>query len=87
MTLTGTIQGIRTYSYQPEGSTKRYEGFSLCILRDKNPDDTRTIGLFSDVISISFRDIGGYVPEVGDAVRYDVHKENGKNRCGFVLPL
>lgn len=87
MNLTGTIQGIRTYSFQPEGSSKRYEGFSLCILRDKYPGDTETRGQFSDTLSISFRDIGSYAPEIGDPVRYDLHKENGKPRCGYVIPL
>lgn len=87
MVCTGQIKGIRTYSFQPEGSSKRYEGFSLCIQRDKNPNDNHTQGVFCDIISISYKDIAGYVPSLEDEVRYHLYKENGKQRCGYVLPL
>lgn len=86
MTLTGTIVGFRTYSYTPENSQKRYEGYTLCVRRHAEQGDNVT-GYFCDNFSISFRDIGGYTPCLDDTVRYNLYKENGKQRCGFVFPV
>lgn len=85
MVCTGKIMGVRTYSYVPDGSTKRYEGYTLCIVRDyDNPDKVQ--GSFTDTVSISFRDIGSYAPSVGDSVQYALYRgDKGKLKCGFVL--
>lgn len=88
MTYTGTIVGFRTYSYKPENSQKTYEGYSLCVRRSSDPDSSSNIvGFFCDTFSISFRDIGRYKPQLNDQVRYNLFKEDGKIRCGFVLPV
>lgn len=85
MVCTGNILGVRTYSYTPKESTKRYEGYTLCIAHDW--DDPKSVqGCFADTVSISLRDIGGYVPTVGDYVRYSTYRnEKGKLKCGYVL--
>lgn len=87
MVNVGTVIGIRTYSYTPENSTKKYEGYSLCIVRESSEDSSQR-GKFSDTVSISFRDIGSYVPELDDHVRYATYRDDrGKLKCGFIIPL
>lgn len=87
MVSEGTIIGIRTYSYTPENSNKKYEGYSICIARDPAPDSSQ-FGKFADTVSISFRDIGSYAPELDDRVRYATYRDDrGKVKCGFIIPL
>lgn len=87
MNATGKIIGIATYSYTPEGSTKHYEGYRLCIARDAEPSDSR-FGVFTDTVSLSFRDMGSYTPSLDDEVRYNTYRDGyGKVRCGFVIPM
>lgn len=87
MVCTGSILGLRTYSYVPENSGKHYEGYTLCIVHDWD-DPEKVQGRFTDTVSISFRDIGSYAPSVGDCVQYATYRDDkGKLKCGFVIPM
>lgn len=92
MIRTGTIIGRQSYSFQPEGSSRRYDGMRLCICHDvERSDDPDSLvpgdGQFADMVSISFKELGSYTPAVGDQVRYHTYREGNKLKCGFVLPL
>lgn len=91
MIRTGTVIGRQSYSFIPENSTKRYDGMRFCIVYDVERSDQpdATIpgdGQFADMVSISFRDLGSDIPQVGDEVRYHVYRDaKGKNKCGFIM--
>lgn len=92
MIRTGVVIGRQSYSFTPDGSNRHYDGLRLCICYDvgtsSEPDAVVPgDGQFADMVSISFRDLGAYVPVVGDNVRYHTYRENNKLKCGFVLPL
>lgn len=92
MIRTGVVIGRQSYSFTPENSKKHYEGLRLCIRYDvQSSDEPDAVipgdGQFADMISISFKELGHYVPQVGDEVRYHTYRENNKLKCGFVLPL
>lgn len=92
MIRTGVVIGRQSYSFQPEGKTVRYDGMRLCICYDVDRSDVPDAvvpgdGQFADMVSISFKELGTYIPAVGDQVRYHTYRDGNKLRCGFVLPL
>lgn len=86
MVQVGKIMGFRTYSFVPDGSKRPVQGYVMALVPEENTRED-VEGVFPDVGSISFADMGTYVPRVGDEVQYVTFRANGKQKFGFINPL
>lgn len=83
--MKGIIIGFRPYRYAPEGSDRVYSGFSVCVERDHAQAPEGHLGEMVDCFSVAEGATGSYVPSIGDAVQYHLYRENGRQKCGFLM--
>lgn len=84
--MKGTILGVRPYRIENEETGRVYSGHSVCVARDPSEYPDGQQGQAIDVFSVPERASGSYLPSVGDAVLYHLYRENGRQKCGFLLP-
>lgn len=88
MVRVGKIVGFRNYSFIPDGQQKRIEGCRIALEYPLGKDElAQGAGEWAFTASISLRDLDGYIPAVGDNVRFATFVDRGKVKLAFVVPV
>lgn len=83
----GLVQGYRRYSYSPEGSSTTYTGYVFGLALDHDPSDS-TVGTIQIIVSFSDRDVGNYIPSLGDRIKFATYRDRyGRLKGGWILPV